>query len=378
MVVGAAPISDGKHWAAAIADLHGVACRTPLPRPSAWAGQWVRKPIFGLLRLHRLREPPRPLQVFPDCWMIVPMQRLPFRAWVYGLAIPLVYLVVEFSLNHRLIEVLGETVTDEVLGDLEFWGRVISGLGLGLLVHRLLAARRANTLPALLVCLLSGIAIMWHVQKSLVDYLVEVASPEDKLAALALSVITSRLDVAGLTTLNGAPVLLNAVSGVQKNTVLAMFPAAALHAQQREAQLAGWLAGGGSTRLQTAPAAVVDNAYKNLIVPPVAVGLSIFFALVNLCSALAFLVATRWPRWRHAVMAGALAVCLASSLMPQSSLLDSPGYQQSLRGGLWQAKPVLALLVEWSCRATGSWGPVSAFVHQNLALNAKFKRWPRH
>jgi hypothetical protein len=59
--------------------------------------------------------------------------------WVYGLLIPFIYLVVEFSFNHRLITALDETVSNAVLENLEFWGRLIAGVGLGLMIHRVLA-----------------------------------------------------------------------------------------------------------------------------------------------------------------------------------------------------------------------------------------------
>lgn len=58
--------------------------------------------------------------------------------WLYGLLVPFIYVVVEFSFNHRLITALDETVSDAVLENLEFWGRLIAGVGLGLMIHRLL------------------------------------------------------------------------------------------------------------------------------------------------------------------------------------------------------------------------------------------------
>ena len=59
--------------------------------------------------------------------------------WLYGLLVPFIYLVVEFSFNHRLITALDETVSNEVLENLEFWGRLIACVGLGLMIHRVLA-----------------------------------------------------------------------------------------------------------------------------------------------------------------------------------------------------------------------------------------------
>lgn len=303
------------------------------------------------------------------------------RVWIFGLLIPFIYLVVEFSLSHRLLEVLDETVTDEVLNGLEFWGRVISGLGLGLLLHRLAALRLGNTVLGLCASLAVGVLVMWNVQKSLLDHLVESADAQDKRAAMALAWIAPQVPAGQLQTLQGDPVLMAPMaqgSGVQSSAVKAMFPAAALHMQQRDEQLARWLPGSEpAARLAALPPALADNAYKNLIVPPVAIGLSLFFALVNLSAVVSFAVGMFRPRWRAAVMAGCLVTFVAVSLAPTSALLDSTGYRNALRPGLWQEKPALAVLVEWTCQATRSWGEVAAFVHQHLGFHVRFGSVPR-
>lgn len=302
------------------------------------------------------------------------MRSVPIQVWCYGLLIPLAYLIAEFSLNHHLVDVLDETVTDETLEGLEFWGRVISGLGLGLLIQRLLSFRAANTALGLFVSLAIGVAVMWNVQKSLIDYFVEIAKTEDKQAAIALSWIAPRVADGSLQTLAGDRVLVSEVTGMQRNIVLSMFPAAALHMKERELQLARWLELNDlGSDFSVVSDHMASNAYKNLIVPPVAMGLSIFFALVNLSAVIAFVFGVYRPRLRIAVMAASLFLCLAMSLLSQSALLDSAGYRNSFRDGLWESKPVLALLVEWSCQASTAWGQVSTFVHHYLAFDFQFK-----
>ena len=49
------------------------------------------------------------------------------------------YTVLELSFNHRLLELAGDLqwkATSVQLNDIEIWGRVVSGLGLGLLLMR--------------------------------------------------------------------------------------------------------------------------------------------------------------------------------------------------------------------------------------------------
>ena len=65
----------------------------------------------------------------------------PRAAWVYGLVLPLMYLVVELSFCSQLIHTLGDDSQQDILSGLELSGRLISGVGLGLLLHRLVSAR---------------------------------------------------------------------------------------------------------------------------------------------------------------------------------------------------------------------------------------------
>ena len=44
--------------------------------------------------------------------------------WIFGALIPLGYLVIELGFHYQLINITAETVNDETLSGLEFWGRV--------------------------------------------------------------------------------------------------------------------------------------------------------------------------------------------------------------------------------------------------------------
>jgi hypothetical protein len=50
-----------------------------------------------------------------------------YARWIFGAIVPLIYLVIELGFHYQLINITAETVNDETLSGLEFWGRVISG-----------------------------------------------------------------------------------------------------------------------------------------------------------------------------------------------------------------------------------------------------------
>ena len=64
--------------------------------------------------------------------------------WIFGALIPLVYLVIELGFHYQLVNITADTVNDGTLSGLEFWGRVISGVGLGLTVYCLSFVNLAN------------------------------------------------------------------------------------------------------------------------------------------------------------------------------------------------------------------------------------------
>jgi hypothetical protein len=138
--------------------------------------------------------------------MIMITNSLPSSAaekWLYGLLVPFIYVVVEFSFNHRLITALDETVSDAVLENLEFWGRLIAGVGLGLMIHRLLLKVSSYRFLSLVAALSLGIVLMWHLQQSLINYFVELADPKDKRAAVLLNASATRLLNEEFKTLQG-------------------------------------------------------------------------------------------------------------------------------------------------------------------------------
>jgi len=292
--------------------------------------------------------------------------------WIYGLLVPFIYLVLEFSFNHRLITALDETVSDAVLANLELWGRLIAGVGLGLVIHRLLLKVSSYKLMSLVAALSFGIVLMWHLQQSLINYFVDLADPGDKRAAVLLNVSATRLVNEQFKTLQGDALITGSLREIDRNIVQAMFPAAAVHAQGRDAQLSAWLGEQIVNDATMISNHVANNAFKNLIVPPVAIGASIALALVNLCAVLAFLIGRIASRPQTPMLFLLLGLCVYYSLSRAHSFLDSPGFQHALAPGLWDTNPALAVIVEWACRASSAWADISALVHHYMAFDFDF------
>jgi hypothetical protein len=68
------------------------------------------------------------------------------------------YISVEFGFNFQLLNLTVDFATEEILLGLEFWGRVISGVGLSLVLYRL--SNRLKIVSGLrnVVCLILGVA----------------------------------------------------------------------------------------------------------------------------------------------------------------------------------------------------------------------------
>ena len=298
--------------------------------------------------------------------------------WIFGALIPLVYLVIELGFHYQLINITAETVNDETLSGLEFWGRVISGVGLGLTIYRLSLAKLTNKLLPLALCLVGGIIVMWNVQRELTHHLIDSANVEDKIASVALSVLATQAAEGGLKTLTGQPVVSPEITSFERKLVTALFPAAALHSDDRAEQINAWL-----DQVPANPAAIYptyftpENAFKNLIVPPIAIGLSVFFAILNLSLLISFFVEIIYEKYRLVLRALILSLLILISTQPTQRGIRSDGYEGSMRSGLWKSDPALALLVEWSGLASPTWGGVSKFASQTLLGGYAFgkPRW---
>jgi len=216
---------------------------------------------------------------------------------------------------------------------------------------------------------------MWNLQRELIQYLVDSADTEDKIASVALSVLATQAAEGGLKTLTGQPLVSAKITSFEKKLVTALFPAAALHSDDRTEQINAWL-----DQVPVNPTAIYptyftpENSFKNLIVPPIAIGLSIFFALVNLSLLISFFIEIIYIKYRRVLRAFVLTFLLLISTQWTQGLFHASGYEDSMRSGLWKNDPALALLVEWSGFASPVWGSVSQFVSQTLLGGYSFRK----
>jgi len=298
--------------------------------------------------------------------------------WIFGIFVPCVYVIFELGFNHQLLSVTADTVNEDTLKGLEFWGRFLSGLGLGLLLFQWTKKFKRYSVVRLILSLLLGIVLMWNVQKAITDYWVNAATPDIKKTAYVLTTLTASASAGELTTLRGDKLLNASISSGEQKIVAALFPAASLYSENRAAQLARWR----GLELREfdaqfkAPQSVdnLNNAFRNLIIPPLTLGFSIFFALFNFAQLATHLIRTSSMAVRRMVLAGVLILLVGISLSYDSPFLDSAGYQNSLRSGLWSEDITLAALTEWSFRSVSRWLPASEWIHHHALRDFAFGR----
>ncbi len=309
--------------------------------------------------------------------------RLSFQPWF--LLVLAAYAVLELSFNHRLLELTGGMTTgvDALrVQAMEHWARVVSGLGLALLLMRWLDRFIPSRFWLVLSCAVAGLLLMWHLQKALVDAIVANADEADMQMSVQAHLSTTEA-IKGRMELRGQPVLDGPASPQLRPVVGALWPSSVLglapqdlEATSGAAQLArGWLMASPSPQQ-------LRDAYRKAVMVPVALGTSLLFGLINLCQLFAGVCVwllhrlgqggsvQRIERW---LLPGLVLVCAGMSWWPANAWVDSPGYSQVARPALWQAKPFLAPFVEWSLRAEPAWSDPVAWVHRELLRDFDFR-----
>ena len=308
----------------------------------------------------------------------------PVGKWLGTSILILLYVAVEFGFNYQLLSLTVDPASDEVLLGLEFWGRVLSGIGFGLLLFRLSNQLNVHNLSRLLICLLLGVVIMWNVQKMITDHLVREASLADKKVSLLLARLSDEAASGALTTLNGNALLPPKANAEDRKITASLFPALALHAPNRVAQLAAWnqvsQAQIEAALAQNYPEEQLANAYRNLIIPPLTLGISLFFAILNLAQLLSYLAFGLNARNMRAVIwmrSSALVVfsCfLLFSYAASSPLVNSKAYQTELKAPLFKDDLVLGILTEWSAYAAPNWYFLSSWCNKHVLWGTQLKR----
>ena len=300
---------------------------------------------------------------------------------LWFLALLAAYAVLELSFNHQLMRASSAALVDpDALRDLEFWARVVSGLGLSLWLMRAWLRRGLKPLLAVLLSVVMGIGVMWHLQSWLVEAIVERASEQDKQMSLYAGQLAPAL-LGGDVTVRGqrlldagelSPPALQAWQALLPATLLGLEPH---DLQAREVQ--AWI---GNVTLSQQP---LDDAYRRAVMVPIALAVSLLFGLANI-SLLASLLLQRWgPRRIAAANGRAFAVflllwfaLLAASWVAQGQEMQPRVYADITRPALRSAQPLLSPFVEWSLRTQPAWQGPTRWLHETLLANYAFRRPP--
>lgn len=300
------------------------------------------------------------------------------------------YAVLELSFNHRLLELAGDlqqTSTAAQLHDIELWGRVVSGLGLALLLMRWLDSFVKSRAILLVLCCSFGLTSMWHLQKALVDAIVARADQQDMMMSLSAHISTQealngRIQLRGETLLGRpAPAEIRPVMGALWASSLAGLSPDDLDSASGAAQLMNGFFAPRITPEQMAA------AYRKTVMTPVVLGASLMFGLLNLCQFFAGLTALMLTfarqdrllqRCKSWLLPSLIVVCMGLSWWPGNAWTTSPAYSRVASPALWAEKPYLAPFVEWSARAEPAWADPVAWVHSVLLQDFEFKFPLRH
>ena len=294
------------------------------------------------------------------------------------------YIAVEFGFNYQLLNLTVDFASEDTLLGLEFWGRVISGVGLSLVLFRLSTGFKIFKGLRYVVCLILGIALMWNVQKMLTDYLVEQASLEDKKISLLLSFLTSKAAEGSLATLSGNLIAREPLSEQDRKITASLFPAVALYAPNRNEQIAAW-SGTSPQQIQLLLAAnyteaQLSNAYRNLVIPPLTLGISIFFALLNLAQWFGMTIGIFQKRWGISALfirsftATTFTALLLFSLLVETPFTNSRGYKEDLIKPLYANDYFLGILTAISAHAVPNWYVLSKTCNQYVLGGVHLKR----
>ena len=311
----------------------------------------------------------------------LPPVSLQDQAWFAGVLV--VYALVELSFNHRMLELTDVVLSNSDLDGVQFWGRIIAGFGLSMLLLRWLDLRMARRWQAVLLSFALGMSVMWHFQKMVIDHLVDTATLAEKQLSIYLLNIAD-LAAQGQLRINGAPLGTENMSPSVREAVKTLFPAAALGTPLAdfEAPASGWVAQAPALPTSVSPE-MLDNAYRNTITPPIALGLSSFFGLLNLAQGLGLCVLLLLrrqghPKWasglRKHLLALTAAVTLGLTAMHHDDFIDSPGYALQLSPHMWQHNTVLAIFIAWDLSAEPAWYTLSDWTHHQLLRGFLFAK----
>jgi hypothetical protein len=297
------------------------------------------------------------------------------------LALLAAYAVLELSFNHQLMGASSAALVDpDALRDLEVWARVISGLGLSLWLMRALLRRGLAPLLAVLLSVLVGIGLMWHLQRWLVEAIVERGSEQDKQMSLYAGQLAPAL-LGGDVTVRGQRLLdAGELSPPALQAWQALLPATLLGLQPHELHVREVQAWIGAAALSPQP---LNDAYRRAVMVPIALGVSLLFGLANVSLLLSLVLQRCAPRRIAAARGRPFALflllwlgLLSASWVALADEMQPRAYREITRPSLRAAQPLLWPFVEWSLRAQPAWQEPTRWLHETLLSNYAF-RLPR-
>ncbi|MCX7223299.1 MAG: hypothetical protein NTW89_10705 [Burkholderiales bacterium] len=200
----------------------------------------------------------------------------------------------------------------------------------------------------------------------LTDYMIDEASLEDKKISLLLAVLSAKAAEGSLITLSGKQIVREPLAEQDRKITASLFPAVALYAPNRNEQIAAWT-DKTPQQIQSLlavnyPEAQLSNAYRNLIIPPLTLGISIFFALLNLA------------QWVGMTIGITFIALLLFSFLVKSPLADSRAYQEELKGSLFKNDYFLGTLTTIAARAVPNWYFLSKACNEYVLGGLQLKR----
>jgi hypothetical protein len=211
--------------------------------------------------------------------------------------------------------------------------------------------------------------------------LVEQANLEDKKISLLLAVLGSKAADGSLATLSGNLIVSQPLAEQDYKITASLFSAIALYAPNRKEQIAAWN-GSSPEQIQLLLAtdytdAQLANAYRNLVIPPLTLGISIFFALLNLAqwAGMSISIFQKRSPWIIRFFTTLIFIALLLySLLAASPFADSRAYQEELKQPLYENDYFLGILTTISAHAVPNWYFLSKACNQYVLGGVQLKR----
>ena len=124
----------------------------------------------------------------------------------------------------------------------------------------------------------------------------------------------------------------------------------------------------------------LSNAYRNLIVPPLTLGISIFFALLNLAQWFSMTIAIFQKRLGlttgkiRLLTATSFSALLLLSFSLSSPLVDSRAYQEEFKKPLFGNDFFLGVITAFSAQTVPNWYFLSKTCNQYVLGGVQLKR----